>query len=182
VLKPVVARHSDRVSRNYFRGDAGFANPEMYDYLEAEEVKYAIRLPTNRTLQEKISHLPSRPVGRPPNAVRRFYASFSYQPGSWRKARRVVAKVEWYPGELCPRVGFIVTNMARPPRMSSPSTASAEPASSGSRKAKGQSTGCGCHADPSSPTPCVFSSTRSLIISAISCGPWRRWSRSRSGR
>jgi hypothetical protein len=26
----------------------------------------------------------------------------------------VVAKVEWHPGELCPRVGFIVTNLARP--------------------------------------------------------------------
>ena len=31
-----------------------------------------------------------------------------------RKPRRVVAKVEWHPGELCPRVGFIVTNLARP--------------------------------------------------------------------
>jgi hypothetical protein len=27
---------------------------------------------------------------------------------------RVVAKVEWHPGELYPRVGFIVTNLARP--------------------------------------------------------------------
>jgi hypothetical protein len=25
----------------------------------------------------------------------------------------VVAKVEWHPGELYPRVGFIVTNLAR---------------------------------------------------------------------
>ena len=25
-----------------------------------------------------------------------------------------MAKVEWHPGELCPRVGFIVTNLARP--------------------------------------------------------------------
>jgi hypothetical protein len=30
------------------------------------------------------------------------------------KSRRVVAKVEWHPGEVYPRVGFIVTNMARP--------------------------------------------------------------------
>ena len=37
-----------------------------------------------------------------------------YQAGSWTKPRRVVAKVEWHPGELYPRVGFIVTNMARP--------------------------------------------------------------------
>ena len=26
----------------------------------------------------------------------------------------MVAKVEWHPGELCPRIGYIVTNMARP--------------------------------------------------------------------
>jgi hypothetical protein len=38
----------------------------------------------------------------------------SYQAGSWNKPRRVVAKVEWHPGELYPRVGFIVTNLARP--------------------------------------------------------------------
>ena len=46
--------------------------------------------------------------------MRRFYASFSYQAQSWNKPRRVVAKVDWHPGELYPRVGFIVTNLARP--------------------------------------------------------------------
>jgi hypothetical protein len=42
----------------------------------------------------------TRPVGRPPNEVRRFYANFTYQAGSWTKSRRVVAKVEWHPGDL----------------------------------------------------------------------------------
>ena len=37
-----------------------------------------------------------------------------YQAGSWDRKRRVVAKVEWHPGELYPRVGFIVTNLSRP--------------------------------------------------------------------
>lgn len=46
--------------------------------------------------------------------MRRYYASFSYQAGSWDKPRRVVAKVEWHWGELYPRVGFIVTNLSRP--------------------------------------------------------------------
>jgi hypothetical protein len=46
--------------------------------------------------------------------VRRSYASFTDQAGSWAKPRRVIAKVEWHPGELYPRVGFIVTNMSRP--------------------------------------------------------------------
>ena len=75
---------------------------------------YAIRLPKNQILQESIAHLLTRPVGRPPNHVRRYYASFRYQAGSWDRKRRVVAKVEWHPGELCPRVGFIVTNLSRP--------------------------------------------------------------------
>jgi hypothetical protein len=71
------------------------------------------RLSSNRVLQEKIGYLLKRPVGRPPHEVRRYYASFGYQAQSWTKPRRVVTKVEWHPGELYPRVGFIVTNLAR---------------------------------------------------------------------
>ena len=73
-----------------------------------------IRLPANSVLQDCIVWLLKRPVGRPPHEVQRYYASFSYQVGSWIKPRRVVARVEWHPGELYPRVGFIVTNMTRP--------------------------------------------------------------------
>src|SRR5262245_30217827 len=90
--------------------------PGVYEYLEAEHIKYAIRLPANQVLQNRIAYLLKRPVGRPPNEVRRYYASFSYQAASWSKPRRVIAKVEWHPGELYPRVGFIVTNMSRPPQ------------------------------------------------------------------
>jgi Transposase DDE domain group 1 len=115
VLEPVVARYRGTGKRCYFRGDAAFANPEIYEFLEAEGYGYAIRLPTNPVLQGKIGYLLSRSVGRPPLEVRRYYASFSYRAGSWTKPRRVVAKVEWHPGELCPRVGFIVTNLARSP-------------------------------------------------------------------
>src|SRR5260370_30347934 len=55
-----------------------------------------------------------RPVGRPSDGVGRFKANFIYQGGTWTKPRRVIAKVEWHPGELYPRVGFIVTNLSRP--------------------------------------------------------------------
>jgi hypothetical protein len=47
VLKPVVVRYKDRKVRLYFRGDAAFASPEMYAYLEAEGFLYAIRIPKN---------------------------------------------------------------------------------------------------------------------------------------
>ena len=59
-------RYRGKVSRIYFRGDAGFANPDVYEYLEAERIKYAIRIPTNRVLQERIGYLLTRP-----KAVRR---------------------------------------------------------------------------------------------------------------
>ncbi len=114
VLEPVVARYRGRKLRRYFRGDAAFASPEIYEYPEAEGFCYAVQLPANKVLQGYISHLLRRPRGHPPLEVLRYYASFSYRAASWSKARRVVAKVEGHPGDLYLRVGFIVTNLSRP--------------------------------------------------------------------
>jgi hypothetical protein len=114
VLEPVVRRYRTGVTRRYFRGDAAFASPEIYTFLEAEGYKYTIRLKANAVLQGRIGFLLRRPAGRPPNQIQRFFANFTYQAASWDRKRRVVAKVEWHPGELYPRVGFIVTNMTRP--------------------------------------------------------------------
>jgi len=113
VLEPVVSRYRGKGTRLYFRGDAAFANPEMYEFLKTERIGYTIRLPANNVLLRRIGYLLKHPLGRPPHEVRRYYASFSYQAQSWSKRRRVVVKVEWHPGELYPRVGFIVTNLAR---------------------------------------------------------------------
>src|ERR1700674_637839 len=82
VLEPVVARYRGIVKRRYFGGDAAFASPEIYEFLEAEGYGYTIRLPTNRVVQEKIGYLLSRPLGRPPHQVRRYYASIAYQAAS----------------------------------------------------------------------------------------------------
>ena len=87
VLEPVIARCRASVKRLYFRGDAAFANPEIYEFLEAEGIGYTIRLPANRILQERIGDLLKRPVGRPPHEVRRYFASFTYQAQSWNKPR-----------------------------------------------------------------------------------------------
>ena len=113
VLEPVVARYRDANIRRFFRGDAAFANPDIYTFLEEEDYLYAIRLPANQNLQRAIEHLLTRPVGRPSRAPKRICESFTYQAKSWETARRVVAKVEWHQGELFPRVGFIVTNLSR---------------------------------------------------------------------
>lgn len=113
VLEPVVSRYGGQKLPRYFRADAAFANPEVYEFLEAEGYSYAIRLPANDVLQREIAPLLTRPVGRPSNTPVVWYADFLYQAQSWNRARRVVAKVEWHKGELFPRVGFIVTNLTR---------------------------------------------------------------------
>lgn len=115
-LEPIVKRYENRKNRKYFRGDAAFSKPEIYDYLEESGYLYAIRLPANQRLQDKIRHLLTRPVGRPPKKPIVLLYEFSYQAASWDKPRRVVAKVEWHQGELFPRVGFIVTNMSAKPK------------------------------------------------------------------
>jgi hypothetical protein len=38
VLEPVIDRYQDIVKRLYFRGDAAFANPEIYEFLEAGHI------------------------------------------------------------------------------------------------------------------------------------------------
>ena len=103
-------RYEKKTVRKYFRGDAAFAKPEIYEYLEEKGFLYAIRLPANQVLQEKIEHLLTRPVGRPPRKPVVWFADFKYQAASWDRPRRVIAKVEWHRGELFPRVGFILTN------------------------------------------------------------------------
>ena len=113
VLEPVVARYRDEEMRRYFRGDAAFASPNLYDFLEEEKYLFAIRLPANNRLQDQIRHLLTRPVGRLPRKPIVRYHSFKYKAKSWKKEIRVVAKVEWHRGELFPRVGFIVTNLRR---------------------------------------------------------------------
>jgi hypothetical protein len=47
-LEPVIARYRGITKRLYFRGDAAFANPEMYEFHEAEGIGYTIRLAANR--------------------------------------------------------------------------------------------------------------------------------------
>jgi len=54
--------------------------------------------------------------------------------------------------------------------------------SNGSKKARARSSGRGCHARHSRPTPCAFSSTFSRTTSATSCGRWQCRKRRSRGR
>jgi len=59
---------------------------------------YAIRLPA-KVLQDKIGYLLKGPVGRPPHEMRTLLCQLQLEAQSWKKPRRVVAKVEWHPGD-----------------------------------------------------------------------------------
>jgi Transposase DDE domain group 1 len=112
LLLPEIERQQQPGKEVVFRADAAFAKPELYEALEEREVKYGIRLPANDNLERSIRELLKRPVGRPSYRPVVRYQSFLYQAASCNRARRVVAKVEFHFGELFPRVGFIVTNLA----------------------------------------------------------------------
>ena len=96
----------DKEITRYFRGDAAFANPDIYRLLEAEDYYYAIRLKGNNILQSHIEHLLTRPVGRPPKKPIVQYHSFRYQAASWENrqtsrcesgmARRSVISERWF--------------------------------------------------------------------------------------
>ena len=111
LLLPEIDRQQKQGKQVVFRADAAFAKPEIYEALEERGVKYAIRIPANDSLERDVAELLTRPAGRPSHKPVVRYKSFLYQADSWKKARRVVAKVEFHSGELFPRVGFIVTNL-----------------------------------------------------------------------
>ncbi len=92
VLDPVVERYLTAAVRLLFRADAAFAKPEIYDYLEARNIGYAIRLRSNQVLQREIAHRLIRPTEwlSPKPIVS--YHDFVYQAQSWNVARRVVSK------------------------------------------------------------------------------------------
>ena len=116
LLLPEIERQQKLGKEVVFRADAAFAKPEIYEALEEREVKYAIRIPANDSLQRDIEELLTRLVGRPSKKPLVEFKGFLYQAASWKTARRVVAKVEHHPGEMFPRVGFIVTNLTLPSR------------------------------------------------------------------
>ena len=91
VLEPVVARYQSRNLLRYFRADAAFANPELYEYLEAEGFEYAIRLPANDALQRDIEPLLTRPVVVP--RTRRWFG----MPVFCIRPRVGISLVAWWP-------------------------------------------------------------------------------------
>src|SRR6266567_4767184 len=100
-VEPVVARYRGKFKRRYFRADAAFANPEVYEFLEAEGFKYAVRLPANQILQERIAYLLKRPVGRLPSR------SGGTTPASAIRRKAGRYRAAWWPRSSGTQASFI---------------------------------------------------------------------------
>ena len=98
ILLPEIERQQKLGQEVVFRADAAFAKPEIYEALEVRDVKYAIRIPANESLERDIAELLPGPVGRPSQKPLVEYKGFLYRAASWETARRVVAKVEHHAG------------------------------------------------------------------------------------
>jgi len=98
-------------ARIVFRGDAGFAVPDIYKLLEQEKVHYVIALITNNRLKKRVADLAlqARQDFEKTGEKQRLFSSFMYRANSWNRPRRVVAKVEHH--DRGDNKRFVVTNL-----------------------------------------------------------------------
>lgn len=94
-----------------FRGDGGFCRHKMFSWCERHNVKYIVGLAKNARLLALIKpelECVAKRFEESKKACREF-KDMPYGAGSWRKERRVIAKVEHLSKGANPR--FIVTNL-----------------------------------------------------------------------
>ena len=94
----------------HVRGDSGFAMPWIFEVCERSELLYTFGLAANAVLKRATESLLQKAVEQfeETDESARLFDQFLYRAGTWKNARRVIAKAE------CNRVGtnrrFIVTN------------------------------------------------------------------------
>ena len=96
-----------------FRGDSGFAIPELYRLLEDYDVKYVIRLKANKVLHREsiqIEDLSEKKLKININKGTIIYDHIKYKANSWKKKRKVEIKVERKSNQLVFQKTFVVTN------------------------------------------------------------------------
>jgi len=99
-----------------FRGDSGFCRPKMLDWCDRQDVGYVVGLAKNARLLGKVAI--EREVAadyfEATGEKMRFFESIRYAAGSWKRQRRVIAKIEHTDKGSNPR--FIVTNLKGSPQ------------------------------------------------------------------
>ncbi len=114
LLLPLVDKARKEIAHKvYVRGDAGFPSVDFLDQLDERDVRYAFRIPTNKSLQQWEEILAVREPGRPPAIPRTWTHNVTYQAATWEKQRRVVVVVQERPGELYLHTFFLLTSFTK---------------------------------------------------------------------
>ena len=104
--------------RILFRGDSGFATPDLYKQCEENGTSYVIRLKENGILRKKASYLVDELDEITKNNKVDYavaYGEFMYRASSWPYERRVVCKVEKPENQMVYMYTFVVANMDSSP-------------------------------------------------------------------
>ncbi len=97
--------------RIVFRGDSGFCRHRMLDWCDRNDVRYIVGLARNAVLEREVQVAceVARDGFEATGAKSRLFQEFQYAARSWRRTRRVIARIEHGPKGRNPR--FIVTNL-----------------------------------------------------------------------
>jgi hypothetical protein len=96
--------------RIIFRGDSGFCRHRMLDWCERHDVNYIVGLARNARLLSEIEEgMQIAEQIQQLSGHARYFLPFRYAAQSWKRRRRVIAKLEVTPMGRNPR--FIVTNL-----------------------------------------------------------------------
>ncbi len=119
-ILPLV-RQKFRKARILVRLDGGFAAPEIFDFLDLEQVQYVVGMPGNKVLDRRAKRLmgTSRRLSRESGKSHALFGETRYAARSWKdNKRRVIYKAEVVrlddrdPRDNC---RFVVTNLRRKP-------------------------------------------------------------------
>ena len=124
ILRRLIAAVRDRFPRARIRVrlDGGFAGPEMFDYLESEEVEYLVAMAQNSVLARRARRSlgRARRLSRESGKSADVFGETRYAAKSWKKRkRRVIYKAEVVrlddrtPRDNC---RFVVTNLPYTPK------------------------------------------------------------------
>ena len=98
LLTRIVERLQDRFprARILVRLDGGFAEPELFEFLDIVGVDYVVGMAKNDVLERlaELDMIAARVLSEASGATEHLYTDFRYAAGTWERERRVVCKAE----------------------------------------------------------------------------------------
>jgi len=118
LLKRIVGHLQERFprARILVRLDGGFAEPELFEFLDVVGVDFVVAMAKNKVLEREaeLDMIVARVLSEASGKTEHVYTDFAYAAGTWSRERRVVCKAEMVRLEgREPRMNarFVVTNL-----------------------------------------------------------------------